>query len=544
VSHHAVFAIDQVGHTQESVDGGAFTDLMGYALEVSAGLDAGGNPEVFVLGANHDLYVSDNGGAFTGLGGVLRHISAGVNGRVYAIGSGGDSGILAIDGTTFTPLNHYALEISAGVDSAGNPVVYGIDSDHSLFVISNAGASTRLGDYAKHVRGSIGDRVYSIGRGDDVQTSVAGAPPMSLGGDALEISAGLGAAAGTPEVFALGITNRLSVLTNGGVETSLGGYAFSLSAPSFGPAFSGDLFYSVGADHKGVLYQAGAFTTLAGVDYIPAAYGTSISAVSWGGGHYTVYTLNMAGQVLQSNDGGAPVNLGGYSLEISAGLDASGNPEVFALGGNHDLYVSDNGGGLAGIGGVLRHISASVNGRVYAIGAGQDSGIISIDAGGFRPLGGYAQEISAGLDANNNPVVYSIDSDSSLKVNDGTGFTPVYSYAKHVSGSLNNRVYAIGQADNVLEINGTTATDRGSSALAISAGVDASGKAEVYAVGITNRLMVSDGNGFVDLGSYALALSAPAFGPAFSGDLVFLIDGAFMGSLHRGVFDPVLGFIQ
>ena len=121
-----------------------------------------------------------------------------------------------------------------------------------------------------------------------------------------------------------------------------------ISAPSFGPAFSGNLSYAVGSDHGGYLFQAG-FTPLGG--YIQAVNGTTLSAIAWQSGgvsHHSVYAIGGDNGVYVSTDGGAFTALGGYALDISAGLDASGNPEVYAIGGDNSLFVN-NGGGFVGL---------------------------------------------------------------------------------------------------------------------------------------------------------------------------------------------------
>ena len=184
-------------------------------------------------------------------GGVSHH-------SVYAIG--GDNGVyVSTDGGAFTALGGYALGISAGLDASGNPEVYAIGGDNSLFV-NNGGGFVGLGGYVKQISGSVNNLVYAIGVDDSVQVNNGGGF-VGLGGYALDISAGLDAS-GNPEVYVIGWDHSLFV-NNGGGFVGLGGHVLEISAPSFGPAFSGDLCYAVGSDHGGYLFQAG-FNPLGG----------------------------------------------------------------------------------------------------------------------------------------------------------------------------------------------------------------------------------------------------------------------------------------
>ena len=48
--------------------GTGWTDLGSYALQMSTGSDAVGNPEVYIIGSAAAAYVSDNGSAFSRIG--------------------------------------------------------------------------------------------------------------------------------------------------------------------------------------------------------------------------------------------------------------------------------------------------------------------------------------------------------------------------------------------------------------------------------------------------------------------------------------------
>src|SRR5262249_27381321 len=58
---------------------------------------------------------------------------------------------------------------------------------------------------------------------------------------------------------------------------------------------------------------------------------------------------------------------------------------------------------------------------LYSI-APDDSVKVSFGGTSFKNLGGYAKQISAGLDASNNPEVYAIGADNAVYVNKGSGW--------------------------------------------------------------------------------------------------------------------------
>jgi hypothetical protein len=86
VTHHALYAIDKNDAVEVSVDGGAFTNLGGFAKQVSAGLDAFNKPEVYAIGANNAVWL-DKGTGWASLGGYAKQISATVENTIYAIGT-------------------------------------------------------------------------------------------------------------------------------------------------------------------------------------------------------------------------------------------------------------------------------------------------------------------------------------------------------------------------------------------------------------------------------------------------------------------------
>ena len=157
-------------------------------------------------------------------------------------------------------------------------------------------------------------------------------------------------------------------------------------------------------------------------------------------------------QRLRRTRGSGFVSLGGYALQISAGLTAAGSPEVFAIGSNNALYVNHlDGKGWVGLGGYVKAISATTNNTVFAIGS-NDS--VYVNSGsGFVSLGGYALTISAGLNAAGSPEVFAIGSNDALYVNqlNGSGWVGLGGYVREIAapafdiGLTGNVVYVIGE---------------------------------------------------------------------------------------------------
>src|SRR5262249_13857345 len=102
---------------------------------------------------------------------------------------------------------------------------------------------------------------------------------------------------------------------------------------------------------------------------------STTSAVAWQSGrgvtHTALYAIDKSDQVEESVDGGSFTNLGGYSKQISAGLDVSNNSEVYAIGGDHAVWVN-KGSGRVRLGLYAKEISATIGNTVYAIGTNDD----------------------------------------------------------------------------------------------------------------------------------------------------------------------------
>jgi len=181
----------------------------------------------------------------------------------------------------------------------------------------------------------------------------------------------------------------------------------------------------------------------------------------------------------------------------------------------------------------------------FAIGS-NDSVYINTDATGWVSLGGYAKQISAGLDAAGNPEVFAIGSDNALYVDHvtGGGWVDLGGYVKEISATTKNTVFVIGSNDGVYDNSGAGYVALGGYAQHISAGLDSAGNPEVFAIGSDNALYVNHGGGWVGLGGYVREISAPAFAIGLSGDVAYVIGSNHAGYLHRFGFISLGGYIQ
>ncbi len=474
--HTAVFAIES-NSVYEDKDGTGWVQLPGvYALQISAGLDANNNPEVYAIDQYHGLDVNDfNGAGWHSLGGYAKQISASDHNLLYYIGS--DDAVYWYSGGQGASLGGIALDISAGKDASGRPEVYAIGDNNSLCVNDDFGGWQVLGGYAKQISATTANYLYYIGS-DNAVWWYSGGYGGRVGGSpyALEISAGLDAN-GKPEVYAIGQYNALSVNDDFGNWQGLGGYVREIAAPSFGDGLPGNQVYAVGLDHAGELYSNG-FVSLGGYLQLPEDPGT-LSAISFGSGtlNFTaVFAIGTNDQVYVDEPGTDGFTLlgGMNALQISAGLDAYGQPEVYAIGLNHALYVYDlSAPGWFDLGGYAKQISASADNTVYYIGG--DDSVYSCVLTKITPttyaergadLGGYALQVSAGLDASGHPEVWAIGTDYNLCLNDGGGWVQLGGWVKQISATAHNTVYAIGIDDSVFKNSGGGYVGMGGYALA------------------------------------------------------------------------------
>ena len=86
-----------------------------------------------------------------------------------------------------------------------------------------------------------------------------------------------------------------------------------------------------------------------------------------------------------------------------------------------------------------------MNNTVFAIGA---NSALSIDRGvnSWSKLGGYAKEISAGVNTTGKPEVYVIGGDNAAYVSDnGSGFSDLGGYVTEISATANGVLFARGK---------------------------------------------------------------------------------------------------
>jgi hypothetical protein len=564
VTHSAFYAIAQNDSVEVSVDGGSFTNLGGYAKQISAGLDALNKPEVYAIGADNAVWV-DKGSGWVSLGGYLKEISATVENTIYAIGT--DDNIYVGHGTPglgWFNAGLKARQISAGVDG-GNPEVYAIGFDNHVYAGNGSGGPggfANWGGYAKQISATVDSTVYAIGGDNAVYKdsgSGSGSGWVSLGGYAKQISAGVDAAFG-PFVLAIGLNDGLWSNHGSGWVSFGGTYVTAVSGPSianFGVSLPADTAYAVAKGHGGLLHEGTTFTSLGGYIQTPSGSASNntnswepstrdASAISWASGgvtHTALYAIGPNDNVEESVDGGAFTNLGGYAKQVSAGLDAFNKPEVYAIGADNAVWLN-KGSGWVSLGGYVKEISATINNALYAIGT-DDAVYLTYGTPkyGFVRLGGYAKQISAGADFLGNHFVFAIGGDDAVNKNTGepNSWINLGGYAKQISAAMNGVVYAIGGDNAVYENGGSGWVGLGGYAKQIGASVTSaspsSGGSFVFAIGLNDGLWSNHGSGWISLGGYVTEVGAPAagnFGISLPGDLAYVVGKGHVGLLHKG----------
>jgi hypothetical protein len=232
------------------------------------------------------------------------------------------------DSAGLVPLGGYLESISAGLDAAGNPEVYGIGGNNAVWVnhVDGRGWSS-LGGNVTAISASSDNTVYAIAPNNLVYVDF-GLGWYSQGGYSTQISAST-TGSGLPEVFAIGSSNSVyvDVLGQSG-WTDLGGSYSSLSASTNGAIFA------IGANN-------------------------TVSADTGSGFYY----------------------LGGYLKQIAAGTDQYGRTEVYGIGGDNAIWVNHlNGSGWSSQGGSVVEIAATSYNIAFA--RGGDVSDIFGDTGG------------------------------------------------------------------------------------------------------------------------------------------------------------------
>jgi Tectonin domain len=270
-THTALYIIGPYDNVEVSVDGGSFTNLGGYAKQISAGFDNSTNkPEVYAIGSDNAVWVNEGSG-WVSLGGYAKQISAADDNTVYAIGT--DDAVWINMRSGWVSLGGYAQQISAGEDSAGgDPLVFAIGKYNDVWVnrFYDPAGWVDLGGYAKQISAAEnhGEQVvYAIGGNNAVyENNAAGGGWVDLGGYAEQISAEATSDLGSSVVFAISVANDLWS-NDGSGWVSLGDNVAEVSAPAAGNSgvnLPSELVYVIELGHSAFLHKGASFSPILG----------------------------------------------------------------------------------------------------------------------------------------------------------------------------------------------------------------------------------------------------------------------------------------
>jgi hypothetical protein len=275
---------------------------------------------------------------------------------------------------------------------------------------------------------------------------------------------------------------------------------------------------------------------------------SSISAISWSSGgveHNEVFVLGVDNEVWADKDSTGLVDLSGYLQQISAGLDANGNPEIYGIGGDNAVWVNHlDGGGWSSLGGNVTSISASTENTVFAIAPNNN---VYVNSGlGWSNLGGYSTQISACSAANGSPEVYAIGSSNStyLDKDNGSGWSDLGGYSTQISACSTSYggpvVFAIGSSNAVYlnQNNGGGWSDLGGYLKQISASLNVFGEPEVFGIGGNNAAYVNtdNGAGWINMGGYVVEIAASNDNELYArgGDVSDIYSDSGFGFIFQG----------
>ena len=129
-----------------------WTDLGGYARQISAGSDVFGNPEVYCIGGDAATYVSDNGSAFGRIGGYVTDISGAGMGTVYARGGDVEQVFVSQYALPFNYVSSVAL-----ADPASGTAYSPAPASAPLFYNWNGPTNQPVPSYLDVEQGAVGD---------------------------------------------------------------------------------------------------------------------------------------------------------------------------------------------------------------------------------------------------------------------------------------------------------------------------------------------------------------------------------------------------
>jgi parallel beta-helix repeat protein len=233
---------------------GVFTNTGGFATVFSAGIDAAGNPECWLLDGNNEIWRDDNG-TFKNLGAFGTRLVAG-NGQV-AFTDGSNRLWIYQDSTgQFAATGTFATRLSGGFDNQGNNFVAFTDASNQIWELTPSGTlvntdafGTRISagkDGAGNLEIWYTDGNNQIWRFDNGANSTAGAFGLTI-------------QAARGNVMFLDGNHQIWSLSDAGAATNTGAFANLLSAS---PATNA-VFFTDGVNRIWIL-QNGIFTETAG----------------------------------------------------------------------------------------------------------------------------------------------------------------------------------------------------------------------------------------------------------------------------------------
>ncbi len=210
VNHSEVFAMNVDGSVWADKDNSGFVSIGGYVQSITAGLDSSGNPEVYGIGGDNNVWVNHlNGGSWSSIGGPMLQIAAGKNNQLFGVFT--NNSVWVSNGSSWTALGGVVKQISVGTDWSGNTEIYAIGTDSNVYVNhDNANGWTNLGGGpVTQIAATANNTVYALSTNGSVSFDF-GWGWFGLGGGVKQISAGTDSS-GNSEVYAIGTDNRFDV---------------------------------------------------------------------------------------------------------------------------------------------------------------------------------------------------------------------------------------------------------------------------------------------------------------------------------------------
>jgi hypothetical protein len=253
----------------DSLEGRA---LLAATSAISWSISNASHSALYAIAVNDSVEVNVDGGGFTNLGGYAKQISATDDNTVYAI-TQYDTVWVNHTNTQdgWVNLGSYAQQISAGTDfPGGEPLVFAIGESNEVLVNRSNTDTGRvnLGGYAKQISPTDngGEQVvYAIGENNAVyENDAAGGGWIDLGGYAEQISASATSLLSPSVVYAIGVNNALSS-NEGSGWVDLSGYVTEVCAAAAGNSgieLPAGLVYVVGHGHEAFLHKGTSYSPI------------------------------------------------------------------------------------------------------------------------------------------------------------------------------------------------------------------------------------------------------------------------------------------